>query len=202
MKLYFARHGETNSNLQKGVVSFDDRLTDNGRLQAQRLAARITGIPIDLIIASTHKRTKETAEIIAKKIGKNIQENSLLGEKKWPSEMEGKLLNDPEVEKIFALMTEKSNTEPNWHYGDEENFLDVKKRAQLFIEYVSGLDEENILAVSHEYLIKLVIAIMIFHDQLTYNLFRSFFHSTSLANTSLSLCEKESGSWKLITLNI
>ena len=201
MKLYFVRHGETNSNLQKRVVSFDDRLTDNGRLQAQQVAARIAGMPIDLIIVSPQKRTKETAEIIAKKIGKNVQFVALLEERKWPSEIEGKPMNDPEVEKIFALIMEKSNADPNWHYSDEENFVDVKKRARLFIEFVSGLSEENILAVSHEYFIKLVIATMIFNDQLTYDLFRSFFHSTSLNNTSLTLCEKENDAWKLVTLN-
>jgi probable phosphoglycerate mutase len=201
MKLYFARHGETNSNLQKNVVAFNDHLTDNGRLQAQRLAKRITEGSIDLIIASPHKRTKETAEIIAKIIDKDIQEIALLGEKKWPSEIEGKLLNDPEVEKIVDLMREKNNVDPNWHYSDEENFLDIKKRAQLFIEYVSGLAEKNILAVSHEYFIKVVIATMMFNDRLTYDIFRSFFHFTLLANTSLTVCAKEQTAWKLVTLN-
>jgi broad specificity phosphatase PhoE len=201
MKLYFVRHGETNNNLQKRVVSFNDQLTDNGRLQAQQLAKRIAEEPIDLIITSPHKRTKETAEIVAKKININIQEISLLGEKKWPSVIEGKLLKDPEVEKVFDLMREKNNVDPNWHYSDEENFLDIKKRAQLFIEYVSKLTYANILAVSHEYFIKMIIATMMHGDRLSYEIFRDFFHFTSLDNTSLTLCEKERDVWKLITLN-
>ncbi|MFA6376400.1 MAG: histidine phosphatase family protein [Candidatus Paceibacterota bacterium] len=201
MKLYFARHGETESNLLKRVGSFGDRLTDNGRVQARQLAARVAGEAIDLIIASPYERTKETAAIVAGIIGKDVLETALLGEKKWPGEITGKLLNDPEVEKIFELMKEKNNSDPGWHYGDEENFLDIKKRAELFIEYVSGLGEKNILAVSHEYFIKTVIAVMIFGDKLTFDIFRSFFHSTCLANTSLTLCEKEQDAWKLVTLN-
>jgi len=43
MKLYFVRHGETDSNLRKRVVSFDDQLTENGRQQARQVAARIAG---------------------------------------------------------------------------------------------------------------------------------------------------------------
>ena len=156
MKLYFVRHGETDSNLRKRVVSFDDQLTENGRQQARQVAARIAGKSIELILASPHVRTKETAAIIAEKIGKNVQETALLGEKKWPSKMEGKLLSDPEVERFFDLAQEKSNVDPNWHYSDEENFFDVKKRAQLFIGYVSSLPEKNILAVSHEYFIKII----------------------------------------------
>ncbi len=29
MKLYFIRHGETDSNLQKRAISFDDELTED-----------------------------------------------------------------------------------------------------------------------------------------------------------------------------
>ena len=201
MKLYFARHGETESNLQKRVGCFGDRLTDNGRVQARQLAARVAGEAIDLIIASPYVRTKETAGIIAEVIGKDVLENALLAEKKWPGEIKGKLLNDPEVEKIFDLMREKNNLEPDWHYGDEENFSDIKKRAENFIGYVSGLGEKNILAVFHEYFIKAVIAAMIFGDKLTFDIFRSFFHSTCLVNTSLTICAKGQAVWKLVTLN-
>ena len=199
--LYFARHGETNSNLQKNVVSFSDQLTDNGRKQARELAKRISSISIDIILASPHKRAIETAEIISKKIGKDIQEISLLGEKKWPQEIKGKSLKDPEVEKVFELLKEKNITDPTWHYSNEENFLDIKKRAELFIEYISKLTHPNILIISHEYFIKMVIATMMHGDHLSYEIFRKFFHFTSLGNTSLTLCKKERSSWKLVTLN-
>ena len=201
MKLYFVRHGETNSNLQKSVVNFNDQLTEVGRKQAQELARRICDISIDIILASPHKRTKETAEIIAKKINKENKEVSLLGEKKWPSEIEGKLLKDPEVEKICDLLREKNNFDPAWHYSDEENFFDIKKRAELFIEYVSKSAYINILSVSHEYFIKMVIATILYGNQLSYEIFRNFFHSTSLNNASLTLCEKKQNAWKLIMLN-
>ena len=156
--LYFVRHGETNSNLQKNVVRFNDRLTELGRKQAQELAERISNISIDIILASPHKRTIETAEIIAKIISKDIQEVSLLREKKWPREIEGKPLKDSEVEKVFDLLKEKNASDPTWHYSDEENFFDIKKRAGLFIEYISKLTYANILAISHEYFIKMVLA--------------------------------------------
>lgn len=201
MKLYFIRHGETDSNLQKRAFSLNDKLTDVGRKQAQNLANKISDISIDVILTSPHKRTIETAEIIAKKINKEIQEISFLGEKKWPSEIEGKLLEEPEVKKIFNLLREKNNTDPTWHYSNEENFFDIKKRAEFFIEYVSKLAHANILAISHEYFIKMIIATMMHSDQLTYEIFRDFYHFTSLDNASLALCEKQEGKWKLITLS-
>jgi len=199
--LYFARHGETNSNLQKNVVSFSDQLTDNGRKQARELAKRISNVSIDIILASPHKRAMETAKIISKKINKDIQEISLLGEKKWPQEIKGKSLKDPEVEKIFELLKEKNITDPTWHYSNEENFFDIKKRTELFIEYISKLTYPNILIISHEYFIKMILATMMHGDHLSYEIFRKFFHFTSLGNTSLTLCKKERGNWKLVTLN-
>lgn len=201
MKLYFVRHGETNSNLQKSVVSFSDELTENGRKQAQQIAGRIYAFPIDVIITSPHRRAKETAEIISKKINKKIIDTVLLGERKWPSQFEGKLLIDPDVEKYFTISKEKNNSDPTWHYSDEENFQDVKKRAEDFIEYISTMTDSNILAVSHEYFIKLILASMMHGDQLSYDMFRSFFKFTNLSNVSLTLCEKEQSSWKLITIN-
>jgi len=201
MKLYFARHGETDSNLQRRVVGFNDQLTHNGRLQAQRLAERLAKEQIELVIASPHLRTRETAGIVAKKINLGVQEISLLGEKKWPGAIEGKPLTDTEVGIIFDLMKNKNNSDPTWHHSDEENFLDTKLRAKLFIDYISKSTCANILAVSHEYLIKIVIATMMHGDRLSYDIFRDFFHFTSLGNSSLTLCEKENGIWKLITLN-
>src|SRR3989344_2589560 len=201
MKLYFVRHGETNSNLKKSVVSFNDELTDDGYKQAQQIAERISTISVDVIITSPHKRTKETAEIISKKVNKEIQDGAWRGERRWQSQLEGKLLTDPEVEKYFDISKEKNNTDPAWHYSDEENFSDVKKRAEHFVEYVSKLAGSNILAVSHEYFIKLILAVMLHGDQLSYEIFRNFFKFTSLSNTSLTLCEKEQNNWKLITLN-
>jgi phosphoserine phosphatase len=201
MKLYFARHGQTNSNLRKRVVSFNDELTDLGIKQAQELARRIFDIHIDMIFTSSCPRAKETARIIAEKNNLNVQEIDLLGEKKWPSAIEGKLLEDHEVEKFFDLQRSKNNSEPNWHYNNEENFIDVKKRAGLFLDWISKSNYEDILVVSHEYFIKMVISVMMNGDQLTYDIFRNFLNSTALDNTSLTICKKNGNSWKLISMN-
>lgn len=200
MKLYFIRHGETETNLKKSAVSFNDQLTSVGRKQAELLAERFSHLSIDLVLTSPHKRAKETAEILAGRVSKKIQVLDLLSERKWPTEIEGKALDDPEVEKIFKMMREKVN-DSTWHYSDEENFPDVRNRANMFIEYISKLTLENILTVSHEYFIKVVIAVMMHGDQLSYEIFRNFFHFTTLSNASTTLCEREHNTWKLITLN-
>ncbi len=201
MKIYFVRHGQTTANKQNRVVHFDDRLNEMGQKQALELAEHLAVVPLDVVLVSPHKRTMETAEIIAKKLNKETQEIPLLGEKKWSSEIEGKVLDDPEVEKILNLLREKNATDPTWHYSDEENFSDIKKRANDFIDYVSTVEHENILAVSHEYFIKMVIATMMHGESLSFEIFRDFYIFTFLDNASLTYCEKKENTWKLMTLN-
>ncbi|MBU0569424.1 histidine phosphatase family protein [Patescibacteria group bacterium] len=201
MKLYLVRHGETNSNVKKTIVSPNDELTVNGIKQAKILAERFLKIPIELILSSPHKRTIQTASAIGGQINKKITANELLRERKWPSDLEGKPLKNPEVKRFLELLKQKTQEDPEWHYSNEESFLDIKNRASMFVEHVSGLDYQNILAVSHEYFIKIIVAYMMFGNKLTYDLFRDFFFFTTLNNTSITLCETKENMWKLVTFN-
>ena len=66
MKLYVTRHGETVVNAQHRVSGRGDvPLTDRGRAQAQALAQRAAGEPINLILASPLQRAWETAQAVA-----------------------------------------------------------------------------------------------------------------------------------------
>jgi len=201
MNIYFVRHGQTTINHQNRVVSFEDRLNETGQKQASVLAEYFLSIPIDAILASPHKRTMETAGIIAGKLNKDIQEVPLLAEKKWSNEIEGMPLNDPEVERVLNLCREKNASDPAWHYSNEENFIDIKKRAISCIEYFSTHRCAAVLAVSHEYFIKMIVATMIYGESLSFEMFRSFYVCTSLDNASFALCEKKQDTWKLIALN-
>jgi len=74
MKLYYARHGQTDWNAQNRVCSTSDiPLNDKGIAQAHELAKKAAELgEIDLIIASPMKRAKKTAEIVAQAIDKPI----------------------------------------------------------------------------------------------------------------------------------
>lgn len=200
MKLYFVRHGETDANLAKRVVGTNDQLTATGHKQAEALTERFLSTPIDLILTSPQKRANETAQIIANKTCKKVQVTEFLNERKWPTEIEGKLLDGPGTEKVFKMLREKANN-PAWHHNDEENFLDVKRRAQAFVEYLSQSAFENALAVSHEYFIKMVIAVMMHGDNLSYEIFRNIFHFVTVSNISLTLYEKEKDQWRITALS-
>ena len=71
------RHGVTKHTVNKvfsGLGGDDPALTDLGREQAKRAAARLARRgPIDAIVSSPLLRTRETAEIVAEELGLDVQ---------------------------------------------------------------------------------------------------------------------------------
>jgi 2,3-bisphosphoglycerate-dependent phosphoglycerate mutase len=71
--LYLIRHGEAFANVQPiiGGMKGDKGLTERGVAQAERLRDRLaTGeIPVEVLIASTLPRARQTAEIVAPALG-------------------------------------------------------------------------------------------------------------------------------------
>jgi len=62
MKLYAARHGQTQWNMENKVCGRTDQpLTETGHAQAQLLAERAKDLDIDIIISSPMLRARQTA---------------------------------------------------------------------------------------------------------------------------------------------
>ncbi len=139
--IYFVRHGESEAN-QRGVFAGqkdDSTLTEKGKEQAFATAQeiKIENLKIDRIIASPLKRTKETAEIIAKEIGFETQKISF-DDRIIEYDM-GSLTGTP-IQKIssFVLISAEN----------AEDVDDFRNRILNFIKEYSKINE-NILIVSH-----------------------------------------------------
>ncbi len=201
MRVYMVRHGETVPNVSGVHQNASTPLSSVGIAQVELVAKRFSELPIDLILSSPHLRAKHTAQQIADQSQKEIEYVDILREIKWPSEIEGLKHTDPESIRVRNLLREK-NQDQNWHYSDEDNFFDVKKRAMEFIAKLEQRIEENIAIVSHGNFIKMIVLVMFLGDGVTPDLFeraKPFFRTK---NTGLSICEKkERGDWSLITWN-
>ena len=70
MKLYFARHGESEANVQK--IFWDQPhgygLTDRGREQAQALADSLAGVEFAALYCSPILRAAQTAQIVGRRL--------------------------------------------------------------------------------------------------------------------------------------
>lgn len=201
MIIYFVRHGEGHHNASDLYSHPDFELTEKGRGQAAAAAERVKHLPIELIVASPYKRTVQTMEIINQVIDKPVEFSDLAVEVKRPSEISGKNRNDPEVAAIKKQLDDNFHLR-NWHYSDEENFFDLKGRAQKFLKYLETFkDKQHILVVSHAVFIRMVILVMILKDEITPQGFLNVYETMHLATSGLTVCEKNEKGWRLITWN-
>ena len=77
LRLYVARHGESDWNLAHRLQGWTDRpLNDTGRKQAIDLAESLKGVHLDAIYSSTLSRSRDTAQAVA---GASIMVKSLPG---------------------------------------------------------------------------------------------------------------------------
>ena len=201
MKLYFVRHGESKHGALGIHQKPESDLSVKGVQQAKFVANRFHNLEIDLILSSDYTRAQQTADEISRLINKTIIFTPLLREVKNPTSLEGKRLDDPDVITVFEMLHKNARLN-DWHFSDEENFSDAKKRAIKFLEYATLLTENNVLAVTHGQILHLILSLMVFGKELTYEEFRKIRKTFSLSNTGVTMCEKDdSGIWKLITWN-
>jgi broad specificity phosphatase PhoE len=72
--ILFARHGETDWNLERRVQGHTDRhLNETGRMQARELAERLAGESLEAVYSSDLARAHETARTVAESHGLGVK---------------------------------------------------------------------------------------------------------------------------------
>lgn len=201
MKVYFLRHGESVYNVLKKHHHEGVALTEKGKSQAIMVAKKIKPYSIDIILSSHFKRASETAKIIAKEINKKVEYVNLFHEIITPKELWGKKHNSPEALRIKTILKKKFN-DPNFHYSNEENFFDALKRAKSVWDYLTKREENNILIITHDKFLKVLIYYLLFGDSLGYSIDEQSSEVFKFNNASITICEKSwKDKWKLINWN-
>jgi broad specificity phosphatase PhoE len=203
--IYFVRHGESEGNVgnvhQPGTVS----LTEKGRQQANFIAKRLESVSAELIVASTMTRARQTAAAILEKKNLPIEYSDLLVERRRPSELYGKCFDDPEALKMREVIN-KNFYDPDFHYSDEENFEDMKKRAGEALAYLESRPEENIIVVTHGWFLRYIIAYVVFGSELSSHEAFRFAGKFQTNNTGITVISSdpygdEASPWAIRTWN-
>jgi broad specificity phosphatase PhoE len=144
---FLLRHGQARSNEYNFVSCWPEKvynpLTQKGIKKTKEVALILKKEKIDLIFTSDLLRTKQTAEIIAKKLGLNILFDRNLREIKF-----GKFNGGPgeKWEDFFEIIRNKKSGK---FYG-MENYKDIRKRTKIFIKKINKkYKNKKILIVSH-----------------------------------------------------
>jgi broad specificity phosphatase PhoE len=145
MKLFLVRHGETDHNAKKLLVSITDvPLNEKGREQARLLAKRLKNEQIDVIISSPLSRARETAEIIAEQHGKKVIVSKELIERNF-----GALEREP-TSKLREAVAASGKEFYDFTPENGESDMDVQKRIVPFVEsMIKKYNGKNLLLVTH-----------------------------------------------------
>lgn len=152
MKLYFVRHGKTQSN--KDVVAtgiIDEPLIEEGIQQAYKIKDELP-TDFDKIYCSDLLRAKQTAEIINEKLNLPITHDARLRERDFGS-LAGKRLSDVDP----VLYENDHNQKYNYRPYGGESVEDVKNRLMDFISEVrKDYKNEKVLIVCHGGIMRLL----------------------------------------------
>ena len=157
MKLYLARHTQTNYNVEKRLnadPSVDVRLTEQGIQQAESLAEKLKDQKFDAIYISELPRTRQTAEFINQHhdlplvVDKRLNDHS--------SGFEGR--------RIDEFMEAFAEDHDRWHtrFNDGESLAEARMRAEEFLHELKTKPYASVLIITHGYIVESIYGIL--HD--------------------------------------
>jgi broad specificity phosphatase PhoE len=204
MRIYIVRHGVTALNQGNVRQSREGFLSPDGIEQARALAEKLSELTIDSIFTSPYPRARQTADIISAKVKQLlVQESEYLTEVRYPSEVVGKPKDDPRSVRILEEVHAHFG-EPGWRYSDEETFDEFVERARVVLDYIAKTGFQNVVVVSHERFIRVLVGYILLGKEFTPDVFRVVRKNLYVSNTGVSICEQwggEQGPWRVITLN-
>jgi 2,3-bisphosphoglycerate-dependent phosphoglycerate mutase len=191
MKIYFARHGQSEANV---LNEFSNRgrkhpLTALGRSQAEALAESLQDAGITAIYSSPLLRAAQTADIVARKLGLPLTETNALLEFDMGI-FEGK--SDEASWQHFHNLWAEWFTHEHWDakVEDGESYNDIAAR---FMPFMAGLPErhsgETLLLVAHGSVYKAMLPLLINNISRTYALENAF------PNCGCVTAEYRDGQW-------
>ena len=148
--LYFIRHGQSTAN-KNGTIggTTDWELTEKGKEQAFDAGkdAKNKKLHFDVIISSPLIRAYETAKLVAREVGYDIEDIELMPEiqERHFGELEGK------HESSFGVSKEHYYQNPTSvdHFEDLETLQQLHDRAEDALKKLEARKEDSILIVSH-----------------------------------------------------
>jgi probable phosphoglycerate mutase len=167
-RIFLVRHGAT-------VLTAEDRfagatnvqLSDEGREQVRRLAARLRDENITAIYASPLDRTVETASILAQPHGIEIQKRDGLREishGRWEQ------MTRKEVEQAFPDEADAWEKDPYTFapVGGESGLAVTARALPVLMDIVRAHPASNVLVVSHKATIRLLLSSLLGFDPRRY----------------------------------
>lgn len=156
--LILVRHGETDWNRTGRWQGHADKpLNQTGRTQARRLADELAAEDVTAVYASDLSRARETAEIVAARLGADVELDPRLREVdvgSWSG-----LTTDEIRERAPAEIARWHNGDPTHRFGSGETYTEMGERVVAALEEIAARHpDERIVVVLHGGPIRAVLA--------------------------------------------
>ncbi len=155
MKVFVARHAETNYNVL-GLCNDDPKvdvyLTSKGKQQAELLATTLKSTDFELIITSEFPRTKETARLLNQHHNAPVIVDARIND----------VLTGFEARPAQEFREARRNADDRWNvrFNGGESFEDEKTRVQKFLIDLQKRPEKCVLVVTHQAIARLINAVV------------------------------------------
>ncbi len=214
--IYFVRHGEAENNaarhaLENGqptdtvYLGGEAPLTEDGKHQTKSIAERAAKLPVEVIVSSTMRRTRETAAIISERTGHPVVLSDLFIERMNPSVLIGMRWDDPEMKRLEREWWDTFYSDRETRTLDGENFSDLFERAGKALSYLEQRPESHILVTTHGYFLRMLGARVLLGESFTPRQFEILANALRTNNTGLTLMkynpEDELAAWSLRAWN-
>lgn len=188
------RHGQANSNVTGFYMGWSSEdLSEIGYTQARSLSSRLASLPITSVYSSPLQRTCTTAMILAKPHGLEVETSDDLIEIRL-GDWQG--LHVDEIKQGWPELWQQSRTDPSeLTMPNGESFQQVTERAvRIFEKVVAANHGKQVIIVSHEIVVKVLVAYAL-------GVSNSIYRRFEINNASLSVIRVINGNARLITLN-
>jgi broad specificity phosphatase PhoE len=156
VKIFFVRHGEGLDDLYNEYGGWSDRpLSPKGIKLAFDLANEFSqkDIQFDIVLTSPLRRAHETAQIMSEGLKCRLEDCAYLKERNTYGLLSG--VNKDLAKREYPNMVKAYQKED--YIPASEHYSDFKLRTNALIEYLRDLKHENVICVSHGYLITTIM---------------------------------------------
>jgi broad specificity phosphatase PhoE len=184
--VYFVRHGESDSNADGIARGQAAMLSEKGKEQARIVAKRIHKIGVDALVSSPYARTLDTAKAIAQEIGLPIEQSDFFTERRRPSGIIGSSwMTNTETRSILHQVFDGYKDETHRH-SDEENFSDLRERANAALNFLANHPKDRICVVTHGIFLRVLLAAVLNGPDFSGLDMQNAIRSVEMDNTAVS----------------
>jgi broad specificity phosphatase PhoE len=202
--VYFVRHAQSLDYAEGHFQAPDSPLSETGRKQCLRVAARLAKFPLQALLSSSYERARETAGAISDSTGLTPEYSDLFIERIKPPVVAGKPAADEQAREIWKKWSQDFYA-PGARADGGENFEQFISRANAALACLQNRSESTFAVVTHGYFLRGLMSCAVLGGTLSVETYKRLQLFASVENTALTAMRYQTGPgepcWRVLFYN-